>query len=60
MLNPIMITFLTGKAIPIKPTVDRLFPTVTTRVVPLEANFGDHPAKPFKFDIGVMPGIIEW
>jgi hypothetical protein len=39
--------------------VERLFPTVTTRVVPLEANFGDHPAKPFRFDIGKCPGLLN-
>jgi hypothetical protein len=37
--------------------VDRLFPTVRKLYVPLEANFGDDPAKPFKYDIDKCPGL---
>jgi hypothetical protein len=39
--------------------VDRLFPTVTMApsYPPLEANFGDDPAKPFEYDIHNCPGL---
>jgi hypothetical protein len=50
--------FETGKQVPIAPSVDRLFPTVRKVKVPLEANFGDNPAKPFKFDIDKCPGLV--
>jgi hypothetical protein len=42
----------TGKPIPICPTVDTLFPTVSMDGnISIEANFGDDSAKPFKYDI---------
>jgi hypothetical protein len=41
-----------GRQIPISPSVDRLFPAIEMfDVLSLEANFGDDPAKPFKFDV---------
>jgi hypothetical protein len=48
-----------GWKIPISPTVDRLFPSVTMlwKVSLLEANFGDDPAKPFQYDINTCPGL---
>jgi hypothetical protein len=48
-----------GKKIQIRPTVDRLFPTVTMWDYEpfLEANFGDNPAKPFEYDIKNCPGL---
>jgi hypothetical protein len=45
----------TGKPIPISPSVDRLFPTVSLWGVYIEANFGDDPANPFKYDIHKCP-----
>jgi hypothetical protein len=49
----------TVKQIPIDPTADRLFPTVTLwKNVSVEANFGDDLAKPFKYNIEKCPGLV--
>jgi hypothetical protein len=47
----------TGRQIPIEPTGDHLFPTVTIWDMTLEANFGHDSAKPFKHDIVNCPGL---
>jgi hypothetical protein len=46
-----------GKKIPISPLVPFLYPTVYMDNVSLEANFGDNPAKAFKYDIEKCPGL---
>jgi hypothetical protein len=47
-----------GRKILINPTVDRLFPAVTMwEDETFEANFGNDPAKPFKYDIHNCPGL---
>jgi hypothetical protein len=50
----------TGKQIPINPTVNALYPTITLKgKVSVEANFGeDRQAKPFKYDIKKFPGLV--
>jgi hypothetical protein len=54
-----MIKFaLTGKQIPITPTVDCLYPTINMWRVSMEANFGDDPAKPFKYDVEKCSGMV--
>jgi hypothetical protein len=48
----------TGKQIPIDYTGDCLIPTIKIGDVSVKANFGDNPAKPFKYDIGrKCPGL---
>jgi hypothetical protein len=47
----------TGKPIPIISTADTLYPTVSIHDGLLEANFGDNPAKSFKYDIEKCPGM---
>jgi hypothetical protein len=49
-----------GKQIQINPSADCLYPLVTMRDfadMTLETNFGDDPAKPFKYDIEKCPGL---
>jgi hypothetical protein len=51
--------FLTGQPIPIQFWSEFLYPTVsisklTTKV---EANFGNNPAVPFRYDIDNCPGL---
>jgi hypothetical protein len=48
---------LKGKQIAISPSVDCLFPTIYIWDTPLEANFGDDLAKPFKYTTGTCPGV---
>jgi hypothetical protein len=51
--------FHTGKQIPIKPSITRLFPTVSLwEHVSVEANFGDNLAKHFKYDVEKCPGLF--
>jgi hypothetical protein len=54
--------YFSDHQIPIDPTVDHLFPTVALRYdIPLEANFGNNPAKSFEYDIKKCPGMeVEW
>jgi hypothetical protein len=49
-----------GKQIPINPTVNTLYPTITIMgKVTVEANFGDdQQAKPFKYEIKKCPGLV--
>jgi hypothetical protein len=48
----------TGREIPINPTVNSLYPTVTIHGYgSVEANFGDDLAKPFSYDIDKCPGL---
>jgi hypothetical protein len=48
----------TGREIPIKnEDGDQLFPSVTIWDMALEANFGNDPAKPFKYDTTNCPGL---
>jgi hypothetical protein len=53
-----MLYDFTGQQIPIDPSGNRLFPTVCMTKVKLKANFGDNPAKPFKYDIKKCPGLV--
>jgi hypothetical protein len=49
-----------GKQIPINPTADCLYPLVKMgdyADMSLETNFGDDPAKSFKYDIEKCPGL---
>jgi hypothetical protein len=51
----------TGKQIPINPTANHHYPTVSMYGfgnVSVEANFGDDSANPFKYDIKKFPGIV--
>jgi hypothetical protein len=54
--------YFSGRQIPIDPTVDRFFPTITLwNGLSVEANFGDNPAKPFEYDILKCSGMgLEW
>jgi hypothetical protein len=45
---------------PIKPTGDCLYPTLTMMDASIEANFGDNPANPFKYDLDKCPGLRNW
>jgi hypothetical protein len=40
------------------PSVNCVYPTVAVYNTSFEANFGDNPAKPFKFDIAKCPDLI--
>jgi hypothetical protein len=49
----------TGKQIPINSTVNLLYPTVIMPGnFPVQANFGENPAKPFKYDIKECPEMV--
>jgi hypothetical protein len=49
----------TGNPIPINPTVDILYPTVSMAGnASVEANFGDDSAKPFQYDINKCSGLM--
>jgi hypothetical protein len=51
----------TGKQIPIISTATSLYPTVSMYGFgygSVEANFGDNPAKPFKYDIKKCSGLV--
>jgi hypothetical protein len=51
-------TGLTGNKLPISPTVDRLFPTVTISWNnSLAANFGEVATECFQYDIKTSPGL---
>jgi hypothetical protein len=57
-VNLTQISNLIGKPIPISPSVHvhHLYPTITMwKGVPLEANFGDDPVKPFSFEVNKFP-----
>jgi cyanate lyase len=61
----ILVIKITGKQTPIKPTVDRLYPTVSLygnlhgKTSAVEGNFGDNlVAKPFEYDIRKCPGLV--
>jgi hypothetical protein len=38
--------------------MDQLYPTVSICEMSVKANFGDDPAKPFKYDIEKCPGMV--
>jgi hypothetical protein len=51
-------THFIGRQIPISTSVDRLYPAIEMLyMMSSEANFGDDPAKPFKFDVKNFPGL---
>jgi hypothetical protein len=56
-----IIVFLTDGKIPISPSGDRLFPTISVWNsawdFSLDANFGEDPAKPFEYDIKNCSGM---
>jgi hypothetical protein len=47
-----------GKQIPISPTSNHLIPTIRAKQIAVEVNFGDNPAKPFKFDLKKCHGLV--
>jgi hypothetical protein len=51
-------TQFSGKQIPISSPSDYLTPTIRVKKINVEVNFGDNPAKPFKFDINKCQGLV--